>query len=176
MRLFLFLVVITLIEGSRYKGDGAIEGGKGTHSKQPRDKNEMERKETKVSRNIGVSKRAEGVNVLMNDVCGDQITLGHNESVIIYSNNDRQSRSCKLNVKAPQGSEIGFSCVSFNIFSGSCKTESLEVIYKVNSEKTSIKYCEVRESSRHGRSNTKTASRYKRKDLNSQPLFGDSSA
>lgn len=36
---------------------------------------------------------------VMTDVCGDKIILGYNESVIIYSNNDRQSRSCQLKVK-----------------------------------------------------------------------------
>ncbi|XP_063597960.1 uncharacterized protein LOC134774551 isoform X2 [Penaeus indicus] len=108
----------------------------------------------------------------MNDVCGDQVTLGYNESVVIYSNNDRQSRSCQLKVKALQDSEIGFSCVSFSIFSGSCKTESLEIIYKVNTEKARLKYCEDVIPEDMQIPTNKLRLRYKRKNLSDNQYSG----
>lgn len=108
----------------------------------------------------------------MTDVCGDKIILGYNESVIIYSNNDRQSRSCQLKVKVPQDSEIGFSCVSFSIFSGSCKTEFLEVNYKVNGKKTRAKYCEDDIPQDMEIPATKLSLRYKRKDLKANQYSG----
>ncbi|XP_069989233.1 uncharacterized protein [Penaeus vannamei] len=165
MRLFLFFVIVTLVECSRYKGRKAI-GKNGTPSEPPRGEKEIERKGTIQS------KSTEGVNVLMTDVCGDKIILGYNESVIIYSNNDRQSRSCQLKVKVPQDSEIGFSCVSFSIFSGSCKTEFLEVNYKVNGKKTRTKYCEDDIPQDMEIPATKLSLRYKRKDLKANQYSG----
>ncbi|XP_042874561.1 uncharacterized protein LOC122254767 isoform X2 [Penaeus japonicus] len=81
------------------RGDGEPQG-RGPRDGQQRGQGERRRKvETEQQRNQGADVRAEGVNVLMHDVCGGKLVLDYEESAIIYSNNDQQRQSCSMKVK-----------------------------------------------------------------------------
>ncbi|XP_042891820.1 uncharacterized protein LOC122266250, partial [Penaeus japonicus] len=159
-----------LAKGNR--GDGEPQG-RGPRDGQQRGQGERKRRiETEQRRNQGADVRAEGVNVLMHDVCGGKLVLDYEESAIIYSNNDQQLQSCSMKVKTPRGTGISFYCSAFNIYDGSCKKEFLQTKYKVNGKKEKVKYCEDLVPGDMEISTNKLTLRYRRRSLKDDQYSG----
>ncbi|XP_063595478.1 clotting factor G beta subunit-like [Penaeus indicus] len=106
------------------------------------------------------------------NVCEDKILLGHGESIIIYSNNDRQKEKCKRKVRTPKGATIGFSCFTFNLNSAGCRSEFLEISYKTGGQKIRRKYCTTDAPKKVFTSTNQMTLKYKRKPLKSEECSG----
>ncbi|XP_069989202.1 uncharacterized protein [Penaeus vannamei] len=111
-------------------------------------------------------------NIEIQDVCAGKIVLGYGESVVIYTNNDRQKEKCKNKIKTPEGSEIGFFCPFFNLNSKGCKREQLKFRGKVNGKKQNKKYCKLDAPDGVIISTNKLSMEFRRKQFKSDEFSG----
>nr|XP_027234150.1 trypsin-1-like [Penaeus vannamei] len=148
MRLLVLLLVFSVIEGSLQQPKGTEDASRGNvrdredrNKKQERsEKNETKKQQRKIDR---MTLRNERKNVGIQDICGENIKLSYGQSAVFYSDNDQLAMKCKLKVKTPPGTEIGLNCMTWNIYRGSCKKESLFIKYKSNTgRREKLLYCE----------------------------------
>ncbi|XP_042874674.1 clotting factor B-like [Penaeus japonicus] len=112
-----------------------------------------------------VETRADRKHVGIQDICGENIVLSYDQSAIVYTVNNDRPQTCKLKVKTPAGTNIGISCLTFDIYSGSCKKESLMIKARVNGRPQRLLYCEDVPLRSVIISSNKMFMRYKRKKL-----------
>ncbi|XP_063595431.1 mucin-17-like, partial [Penaeus indicus] len=111
-------------------------------------------------------------NIDMQEVCDGKIVLGYGESIVIFTDNNRQQEKCKNKIKTPKGTEIGFFCPSFNLNSKGCKRERLKFRGKVNGKKQTKKYCKQDAPDDVIVSTNKLTMEFRRKEFKSNEFSG----
>ncbi|XP_047478379.1 mucin-5AC-like isoform X2 [Penaeus chinensis] len=124
-----------------------------------------------VSKNMELGLRNTG-SIDIQEVCDGKIVLGYGESIVIYTDNNRQKEKCKNKIKTPKGTEIGFFCPFFDLNSKGCKKERLKFRGKVNGKKQSKKYCQQDAPDGVIVSTNKLTMEFKRKEFNSNEFSG----
>ncbi|XP_063600166.1 trypsin-1-like [Penaeus indicus] len=183
MRLIVLLLLVSVIEGALLKPRGP-EGASQTSHEKERDRKENDDKQQegrsekemigwKQRKNERVDLRSDTKNVAIQDICDDNIVLSYGQSAVFYSDNDQLAMKCRLKVKTPPGTDIGLNCMTWNIYRGDCKKESLFIKYKsYTGRKEKLLYCEnVSPVNRVYRTN-KILMTYKRKRLDITEFSG----
>ncbi|XP_037774309.1 serine-rich adhesin for platelets-like isoform X2 [Penaeus monodon] len=124
-----------------------------------------------VSKNMATSLKNTG-NIEIQEVCDGKIVLGYGESIVIYTDNNRQKEKCKNKIKTPRGTEIGFFCPFFNLNSNGCKRELLKFRGKVNGKKQTKKYCQQDAPDGVIVSTNKLTMQFRRKEFKSDEFSG----
>nr|XP_027234149.1 transmembrane protease serine 9-like [Penaeus vannamei] len=96
-------------------------------------------KKRQKKRNATFGKRGEIMGLF--DVCEGNVAIDYEASAYVYTRNSLQRKMCKQVLKTPIGTEVGFSCLTFNLSRDGCKNEYLELNFKFDGQNAKRKYC-----------------------------------
>ncbi|XP_047485380.1 uncharacterized threonine-rich GPI-anchored glycoprotein PJ4664.02-like isoform X2 [Penaeus chinensis] len=113
-----------------------------------------------------------GILNIVQQVCSRTLTLDYNQVALIYSKNDGEKEKCNQKVETPNGTMIGFSCLTFDPNTKKCNKEFLELRTRVNGGKDKVKYCTTKKPENIIISSNNMALKYKRRQIKKNQCSG----
>ncbi|XP_037774255.1 uncharacterized protein LOC119570666 isoform X3 [Penaeus monodon] len=109
---------------------------------------------------------------IVQQVCSNTLTLDYDQVALIYSENNGEKEKCKQKVETPNGTMIGFSCLTFSPNTKKCNKEFLELRTKVNGVKDKVKYCTTKKPENIIISSNNMTIKYKRRQIKKKQCSG----